>query len=284
MKPFLCYNLSENKYNEDEQNGNEFIVAQTPEYLLESYSNQLEEHSHVIKLKITKVINGFMMFFVIVALITLRGILGATDETPLKEGYANAPWFFWVCGLSAVMAIALFIFGRIRGKKIDESDETKISETRIESVEENIYRNLGVPYEAPYIDVLCFQYKLKDGEIKPKDKILKTTPFINSSLRIFKDNQNLYLAALETKFAFPLSAVKGIKIVKETGTIPIWSKDEPHNKGFYKQFKITYNDGNYSFKTYYILTFEINGEETGIYIPSYDIQIIENLLNITAEK
>ncbi len=60
-----------------------------------------------------------------------------------------------------------------------------------------------------------------------------------------------------------------------------WNKDEPYNKGEYRQYKIRTDDSDtVHFKTYYALELLHEGEEYEILFPAYDWKHIGALTGI----
>ena len=147
-----------------------------------------------------------------------------------------------------------------------------------ENTTDAVFAELSVPTDAKEVDVLSFFYKMNDGNIKVCEKGMQVTQYFNPIFKIFSDSEYLYLANLEGKYAFPLSSVMGIRTVKKHIRIAGWNKDIPYNKGIYKQYKLTIdNYGCIHCKSYHILELNHNGEIWGIYFPSYELPVIEEI-------
>jgi len=146
----------------------------------------------------------------------------------------------------------------------------------LDGVAHAVYSELAVPDDAKDIDILSFFYKIKDGEIKVQEKGMQVFQYFNPEFKIFSDENNLYLANLEGKYAFPLSSIVKIHSVKKHIRIAGWNKDEKYNKGIYEQFKLTTdNYGCIHCKQYYILEINHQGESCGIYFPGYELPTLE---------
>ena len=106
----------------------------------------------------------------------------------------------------------------------------------------------------------------------------------NPEFRIFTDAENLYLVNLDGKYAFPLSSIKSFRTVKKHIRIVGWNKDESFKKGIYKQYKLTSDSyGNVHCKCYHILEVVHQNEAYGIYIPCYDLPIVEECTGLKAQ-
>lgn len=274
MKPFLGIDLTENKKNEL-INGQEYLVQKTSAALsstLESSSEKAEETVDSSKLPLPLRVIQYVCG--IAALLLAGGIMKA--DVPLKEGYNNAPWFFWTAGICAVIWLILWLCGKKKAKAVLETDESAQTFSHLEGTENAIYQELSVPDDAKNVDVLMFYYKVKDGEINVQTKAMQVFQYFNPEFRLFSDKENLYLANLEGKYAFPLSTVVKIHTIKKHIRILGWNKEEKFNKGIYKQYKLkTDNYGCLHCKQYHILEINHQGNAYGIYFPCYELPSFE---------
>ena len=274
MKPFLGINLTLNKKNE-QFNGNEFLVQKPSSALsksLEESTNKaektIEKSKLPLPLRIVQFVSG------IAAMLIAGGILKA--DASLAEGYHNAPWLFWAAGICAVLWLILWLCGNHKAKSVLDTDESMQTFSYLDGVAHAVYSELAVPEDAKDIDILSFFYKIKDGEIKVQEKGMQVFQYFNPEFKIFTDEENLYLANLEGKYAFPLSSIVKIHTVKKHIRIAGWNKDEEFNKGMYKQYKLTTdNYGCVHCKQYHVLEINHQGESYGIYFPSYELPTLE---------
>lgn len=282
MKPFLGIDITTNKKNEI-PNGEEFVVAVPSAALTQSFEKSLESSEETIEssklplpMRIVQWVCGFVSAFIVCGL--LKSFGGEDGITPALA-YENAAWLFWLCGSCIIVWGILMILSKRKENAVLSTDESTLVFDHLEKSSDAILHDLGIPSDAKEIDVLRFFYKVKNDEIKVCEKAFIPAPFMNPIFHAFTDSENLYLANLECKYAFPLSAIKGIKTVNKTTRIEEWNKDEPHNKGIYKQYKIS--EDKYSCiicKCHHIIEIEHSGELWGVYIPPYELPVIEDLL------
>lgn len=287
MKPFIGIDITENKKN-TELNGKEFVVQETSKALYEAYDKATDEIGDFSKkasmplwYRIIHKIIGVGALIVSTSLVKI--VLNNDGIETLIKVVKEMPWFVLIGVSCWIVFGCMTLIARKKIKEIAESDEFNHSQSKAETLSNSIYAELGVPPQAPFVDILSFQYKIKDGEIKPKGKGAKTVPFINIAFRIHSDSENLYLTEMENKYAFSFSEIKGIKMIKERGFIQAWNKDVAFNKGEYKQYKITKNDYGYYFKQYCILELDHNGEIWQIFFPDYELPVFEQLTGLKAE-
>lgn len=287
MKPFLGIDLTKNKKNE-QMNGEEFIVAKPASSLtqsLESSSENVEETIERSKLplliRIGHWICGVVGVFIAIGILKS---LGGEDGVTLSEAYQNASGLFWLGGACLVAWALLKLISMRKEKNVLGTEESTRVFNNLDKTCEAILSDLKVPKDSKEIDILSFFYKVKGDNIKVCEKGLQIAPYINPIFHIFADSENMYLANLEGKYAIPLSAIKAIKSIKKTIRIMEWNKDEEYHKGIYKQYKLSEdNYGCIICKSYHILEFEHNNDLWGIYIPCYELPIIEELTGLKAD-
>ena len=274
MKPFLGIDLTLNNKN-DQCNGSEFLVQRPSSALSESLEASTDKVKKVIqKSKLPLPLRIVQFICGIAALFISSGILNA--DVSLAEGYHNTPWLFSTAGICAVIWFILWLCGKYKSRSVLNTGESTQTFSHLGNVADAVYAEFSTPDDAKDIDILSFFYKIKDGDIKVQEKGMRGFQYFNPEFKIFADEENLYLANLEGKYAFPLSSIVKIHTVKKHIRIARWNKDEKYNKDIYKQFKLTTdNYGCLHCKQYYILEINHQGESYGIYFPNYELPTLE---------
>lgn len=287
MKPFLGIDLTTNKKNE-QVNGEEFVVAKPDLSLaraLESSSENVEETIQKSKLPLPIRI-GHWICGAVAALVAFGIInaLGGEDSVSLREAYQNAAWLFWLAGACLLAWVLLKLISVRKEKSVLETDESSQAFHALDQTCEAVFLDLKVPEDAKEMDVLSFFYKVDGDNIKVCEKAIQIAPYMNPIFHVFADSENLYFANLDGKYAFPLSAIKAIRSVKKSIRIMEWNKDEEYNKGIYKPYKLREdNYGCIGCKNYHIVEVEHDNETWGIYIPCYELPVIEELTGLKAD-
>lgn len=278
MKPFLGINLTTDK-NNTQTNGDELIVArpslamsQTLEDATQTAINVIKKAGLPLPLRIVQWVCGAA------ALLIAAGILKSGS---ISEGYKNAPVLYWVAGACALVWGTLMIAGKVKAKKVTSADQNQYAISKFTGTVESVFYELGVPTEAKEIDLLSFYYKEKDGEIDICEKVMQLSNFFNKVYSVHKDSENLYFTNTEAKYAIPLSSVTGLKVIKKKARVNEWHKQEKYNEGSYKQFKLSADQfGCVHCHSYCILEANCNGTVWGVYFPSYEQPVIEELVGI----
>ncbi len=286
MKPVFAINITENK-NNDVSNAEAFICERISQVNKESLDRVSEENNKVLKKASLPLPLTVLRFAsMLVSIICFRVFLNLHfDGMTASELWNKAPALFVAFGVSVVVLFTVSFFGKSKRQKVMNSEESAIVSSRVDVVCRNIYAELGVTEQTPEVDILDFKYKEKKNDISFVANKMSQANFMNYPYKFYVSEDCLYLVSLEAKYRIPLTKTKGILKVNKNATIPayMWNKDVPFNSGYYKQFKIRRNDGYIFIKPYYILSFEHNGEEWGIYFPSYELTVFEKLTGLKAE-
>lgn len=281
MKPFLCIDITENKKNK-QTNGKEFVSSTISLATKQSLDRVVDEVEKVEKKKglplplfILQIIAAFVGF------VFVRSLLRA--DVTVSQGYANAPGLFWAGGIAWVVFGILTLFGWYRKRKVNQSEENAIAESRADNMSNSINMELGVPSNAVDVDIITFSYKVKKGNPAPTLTGFNRTPYFNFSYKVFTENGNLCIADTENKYSIPANEIKGLRTVKTSIYVPMWNKNINFNEGQYKQYKIGSNDYGLCIRKHHILDVEHNGEKWGIYFPNYELPLFEYITGIKAE-
>ncbi len=284
MKPFLGIDLTENKQN-DQANGKEFIVAAPSPAMQQALDASMGKADDTeARAKLPLPIRIVQYICGILGLLLFGGLVKGVSEVSFALAYQNAGWLFWLCGGCLAVWAVLKLWSSTKEKQVLGSEESTQVLSNLESISQSIYTELAVPADAAEVDILSFFYKSKDGQIKPCEKGMQLARFMNPEFKIYKDAEKLYLTNLAGKYAFPLSSLKAIRTVNKNGNVITWNKVAATSEGRFKPYKLTVdNYGRIHFKSYYILELTHDGEEWGIYIPCYELPVLEQLTGLKAE-
>ena len=284
MKALFCVNVTNNKHNE-EFDGKEFLIDQVTaaqEAALDSCTEDVEELQSEASLP-----KGLRILKYITSLAAIIGIcstIKSIGKVSFKQMFINAPAIMYGTIACAVIWGILLLIERKKNNEVSEKESTSLVMRRADATVEACYDMLGVPDNAFNTDIFMMKYKLKNGEIKPKEQGFFT--FINAELKVFADEENLYVADAISKYAFPKECLTGIRAIKKKAQVTGWNKGTPYNKGEYKKYKIAENQyGTIFIKPYYALQLSRYGEDYELYFPVYELEIMKALtgLDVTEE-
>lgn len=286
MKLFLGIDRTTDKKNET-VNGSEFITKHSSPALynaLEQAQDNTEKLLERAKLPLAVRVIGWIC--VVAALALVGGIFSAWNDDEsmsIPAMYAAAPWLFWCAGAAVIGAITFGIVTYRFFKKTVESDEGDITFSALDNASDSIFADLGVPPNAVEVDLLAAPYKIKNGEPVHYDPFSPTRFYTTLIFRAYREGDALCLTNAEGVHTFPLSEMREIQTVRKSIITDTWNKEEAHNKGIYKPYKIHETEDGFSSKPYHVLTLVHNGEEWGIYFPCYELPTLETLTGLTAE-
>ena len=215
-----------------------------------------------------------------VALIMVVSILKA--DVTLAEAFSNAPWAFYSAAISGVIFGILQIYEVIKKKKHTSSDEFKEFVNNSEEAVRIAKEQLGIPQNAPSIDVFVYVYKYKNNKDFPVSGMAK---YQTVECYLFQNKDKLFLADLSMVLGFEKSNFYKIEKISKRVTSQGWNKEHAINSEKYKKYKLTLNQyGTVFFKYHYSLQLAHDGNIFEILIPPYEIETISKLLNLTYQE
>ena len=284
MKPVFGADITEDKNNE-QMLADRFVgatVSDTCASELDRLSEKTEEVLESAKAPLFLRILGWLSGAG--ALLCLLLFTTGFEELGIKGVFAR---FSYIFVLFLILLGAWILLKTVAAKHVEKHLSTPESKNVIASADNailNAYHELGVPEGAREVDVIIFNYKMKNGAPVLKTELL-TGACPNVSLKIYAYDGVLFLATSRERYEFKISDIRSIQTVNKRVVLTDWNKDEEHNEGEYKKYRIRVDDnGNYSVKPYHYLAMVVDGEELGIYFPSYDLPIFEELTGLRATE
>lgn len=167
-------------------------------------------------------------------------------------------WVFLTAGVAFLAAAgAIAFWGLLRKRKMLNSREREDLAVAAEKTRRNAQKDLGIPSTAETAEVLTFFYKIKKGRVTPV--YYGGAVFSRVELRLWRDGQNLYTADLEQVYAFPLASLRRLTGVEKT----IYINRVPLHR-------------------HYVLEIRHQGQDYGIYFPSYHLETVKKLTGLSA--
>lgn len=245
-------------------------ASKTNEELNERLEQQSKKGSLPLYAKIISYVSDF---------ISAIGVIGyLRSGVSLSEALQNAPLIIYGTLFFIILAVALHLTDYILGKKVSSSEEFKSLQEDLDKAETDNKQELGIPNNAPEVDVLCEVYKMKSN--KPSKKF--DFEFIPSIMYAYTDDKQLHLADEENVYSFDKSFFTEIKLVKKKSTLSAWTKDEAPASEKYGEYKakINANTGYTTIQSHYSFCFTDGFYDGEILIPNYDAQVIASLLSL----
>lgn len=271
--------LTENKTYDGEC----FVSRQINPIIEEKLNSHLEKTNNLQKeaslpgfLLVIRLIVGFLSLSII------SGIIGSLGDVSLIEGYNNAPYLFYIGGVSLLIWIMIVIYSKYKKENALSSDECKVLIEESDELLSLCLDDLKVPNDFELVDVFSYGYKVSNNKEKQITSLFK---YINMELRMFKEEDNICLADTNKVYSFPISSIKDIKLVNKRISFYGWNKDIAYNSKEFKQYKITSNNnGVFLMKSYYSIIINNEIEDYEILVPIYDIDKFLSLTNLKLEE
>ena len=166
----------------------------------------------------------------------------------------------------------------------DEDDETPCATVA------EIFRELRVPREAKWVDVIGFDYREKKGRISPRcpSGYCGKPVYSVYTLKGYAENGQLRLADAEGVVAIPLNEIKAIRTVRKRILLPDWTKKRPCTHEKYKPYKLKMVESRaeewLSVGWYHVLEFTHKYEPWGVWFPNYELPAFEKLTGLKADE
>ena len=186
-----------------------------------------------------------------------------------------------VCGIISFVGITFYAKNKMT--TVLQSEEFQLLQKQDKDLYAEWLESMKVPADAVVMDVLSEVYKLnKRGEEKAAFSFCK---YFNLQYHVFKEEDTLCFANYEMVCGVPLNGLQRIVKCNGKAAFSIWNKEEGHNQGKYKAYKISVNQlDTYYVKPYYALQFTAEGEEYQILFPPYELDSMRALTGLEVEE
>lgn len=274
----FAFDLTASKEN-DRADNNPFVTARLSDALRKKQDEQSELVLNDLKKGVV-----FRPEFIAACVLGVLGAValivmtGLTESLTAAESFSQYGWLA-VTGLVLIAgAIVLGIIGSRRAKTHTQSDDFSAITKNVESLGQLTTDELGIPEDTAAMDILPYQYK-KAGD--SEREIVEHGVYQNLELYVWSDGDCLCLTDHDSVMRVPISAFAGYRTVDERFKIFMWWKDEDHDKGEYKQYKIIEdNEFNYRLKTYYEVMIADGDTAYAMRVPCYDFPVLQKLVSL----
>ena len=279
MKPIFCTDITVNKHNTT-INGTEFITSSVPEEKRADLDARADELQRLINQAKTP---GWM--------ITLRSVAGFGSlvmamklfQIAMEKGFSALFAADQIMGTSICLgAGALWFYldrqGKMKVKRMENNPELKAKNNALEIEIAMVMHEMGVPANAKAMDVLVFNYKTKDGKVEPVSPAMLPQIYMNFECKAFASGDSISIADSENVYTFNKSDIKMLRVVDAKSTVYSWNKQEEPTSSKYAMYGVSLNKmGMATTSSYYIVEIEKDGEAFGLYVPSYEAEILREV-------
>lgn len=208
----------------------------------------------------------------------LGGTLKSLADTPLSVMYENAAAVFYVGGAAGIAALALWIAGRIRKKRVMQSPAVPYLTEEMNKAIARAKEDMEIPADAKCIDIFTCCYKVNaKGKIRYKGMCR----YSNAEFYAFIRGACLCLSTLEFEASIPLATVLSLQRIDKRAEFCGWNKEKAFNAPEYKPYKIRANQFGILFvKPYFSLRISGSQGDFEILFPPYEEQTLRSLVNV----
>ena len=279
MKPIFCTDITVDKHN-TVINGSEFITNSISEEKRAEMDARADELQNLINQAKTP---GWM--------VTLRSIAGFGSlimamnlfQVVMEKGFSALFAADQIMGTSICLgAVALWFYldrqGKMKVKRMENNPELKAKNNALEVEIALMMHEMGVPASAKPMDVLVFNYKTKDGKVEPVSPAMLPQIYMNFECKAFDGGDSVSIADSENVYTFKKSDIKMLRVVDAKSTVYSWNKQDEPTSSKYAAYGLSLNKmGMATTSSYYIVEIEKDGETFGLYVPSYEAEILREV-------
>lgn len=265
-------NIFSYKYSTDAPsafNGKPFLVKEVSESLLaQTLEFNIRQAQTVKKFSLPRPLRFLCPLLICAGVILFVIIIALCETASFGVTFSTFPALVILCPVCIVGGIALFIWKTLRMKKYASSEEMSELDSYADSLIRQSEAELDVPANALKIDVLAYNYKEKNGKPEKFGNY-----YILAENKVFTRNNCICFADVLSIVSVPLSAVKGVRLIKKRiGCLGGWNKNEPINSFRYKKHVYVSND-QIIVKSYYKIDISDVRGDFELLIPAYDFDL-----------
>ena len=176
------------------------------------------------------------------------------------------------------VALAMYVYRKKVRKPHAESKAYEEFSDEMDRFYDLCERSLNVPESAAEVEIYTYFYT-EEKEIKKN--FCSNDAYINETMKIFEENGKLCIYCADTVWGIPIDSIEEIKEVKEDIYFSEWSKELPHDRGEYMQYRIEeLDDGDYKINGYYSIRFNYGSTPYELLVPKYEIEHFKKIINL----
>lgn len=268
MKPFLCIETTK-----EYRNCKDYAIRHTSEETQQEWETVFNKREAMLsKTKLTKFAYYLSLCLLIIGITTL---LQALTFIKGAEGGPEIPLFLLNLFVS-VASFCIYFFIRHHYKK-----QHKLFSELANKSNHNIRRELEIPDDVGFTEVIYYQYELHDGKVVPVPEQPGGQIYFNPLYYLYVENENLNIGTDKHVFAVPLSALKCIRKINSKISFRFWKKAEHFSSPAYKEFDIIATKDSIEMDYYYTLELYLDGEMWEIPFPCYELPVFQKLTGLS---
>lgn len=245
------------------------------------FSNKIKEYEKKATLPTWLVVVRVVVF--ILAVLFFMAFFANLTQVEDGGKIPSQSWIVFVFAIICLIASCLVtIIKKRRAKKVATSQEYTDCIKGGEELYKRSLNELGIPQDAPSVDVFITVYTTKSGKVKPATKLFD---FVNTSVKIFSDENTFSFADLQTVFTLQKSWFKGFEKIEKRVTFNVWHKEKSNLSDEYKQYGVKVNGSGVLYvKNCVKILFEKDETQYYIVIPPYDSDTVLSHIQGTNKK
>lgn len=254
-----------------------FCTAEAPQSMAEDLKRAKDTLEKTVSSALPRALLIIKTISMAVALILVSGIVRALAKVTLVQAYHNAPAFFWIGGVAALIWFGSVIYERTQVKRLDGDGQLG---SELESRAESVRSYLNIPEDTDEIDVLSFRFKQDESGLRFCGKAA------NGPVELYRNGEELCLFDGLRIYSLPLEGAS-LHILKLG--VPVdgatWNKDEGPDAKKYRKYGVTlYQTMQLGLSFCCALDIVQGGESYRLLFPAYELDTMQRLTGLPAPK
>lgn len=239
----------------------------------------LKEQAASLQKKITPVwLTVLILISMVAGMVLVAGYFEVASETGFAAAWRDV-WWLIAAGVPLLALAALLVFFLFRrAKKMMASSAVQGYLERAERDIAALHAALGVPADAPVLDVIAYVYR-EGRKKKPISSGGAFRTYMLLEYNVFVRDDMLCFADAEAVFGVPLSMLVAAYPRRKRVTVGNWNKSEPAASKQYKKFVTSSSNGTV-IRSYLALHVAGSRGEYEIWIPAYDAETLQRVAGL----
>ncbi len=197
-----------------------------------------------------------------------------------SQGYRNAPYLYWICGLCLLAGGVLWMVERSRKKHLEEKGAFQEARKALREAEHSAESYLSIPQEAKPADVLALTFRQAAKDKEPRLKMS-----LCAELRVFRRSGTLCVTDGESVYGIPCSSFTGLRLVEEPVPFLDWNKEESPDRDKFKRCGLVLQRGEpEALRFFCALEWTDGAEAWRLAFPAWELSRMEQWTGLKAPK
>lgn len=277
MKPLFGFNKTTEKPGYAHQ-----FITKTITKALENEYDEIAQASFNINKKMENKVKKYSLLITVFGLILLGICLLFGFQDGFDKMWESRSWLCILGIIATIVGIVARIVSIFIKPKPSLLEDLKWNKEELENWHKKRDEYFAFPHEKYDIDILCPQYKEKNGEVKLE---IPLGVYNNIPTIIYKQNDTLYISDNLSLYEIPFQNFVRLEKQEESRSFLNWTQSEPCTKEYQEKCnnQVYKMSASYKAKSNIKVIFNFEGEEYYFEVLPYDYEDIYKIFEVQVE-